>query len=311
MDQCLLVPQHAYDNQERFLIGHEMHAEYQGRVWTNHSPRTPIKKGICVFGQGDANWYHWIAEFIPLALLSQRLPAAYKDFPLLVPQATLEFPSFKDILDLCRGDRSVTVLQDGQQYRVNQLVYIPPPVSGPFNMRDNQWPEPRDYIQNIGVMRLLRDTVLAELGISRTSDGPRKVFLARRPGARSYNQDEIIAAAVSREFEPVLMETLSFREQVQLIHNADYVAGPSGAAFANTLFMKPGSRSLCWTFRQYEGACVFSNLAHMAGSCMQYCFVEAEQKLTNTCDAFSASYTLPVETFCHHLDTLLNEPALT
>ncbi|APX14034.1 glycosyltransferase 61 family protein [Tateyamaria omphalii] len=101
------------------------------------------------------------------------------------------------------------------------------------------------------------------------------------------------------------MEKLSFREQVSLMHNADFVIGPTGAAFANTLFMRPGSQSLVWALREYAGGCFFSNMAHVSGCEMTYCFVEADEPITSTFDAFGASYQLPVDVFCQHLDQLL------
>ncbi len=268
-----------------------------------------IDKGVCAFAQGDYNWYHWLAEVLPKVLLSQNLPSEFDQYPLLVPEAALEIPSFRHSLDLCRGSRDVVPLRKSQLYEFGELVYIPPQVSGPFNMKDGLWPEPRHYLHNIGVVQSLRETILRKLDISRNNDSPKRVFLARPTSARSYNQDEILAAAQERGFVPVRPEKLSFREQVQLMHNADYVAGPTGAAFSNTLFMRPESRCLIWALKEYSGACFFSNLAHAANVDMLYCFVESESPITNTHEAFLASYTLPVEVFHNHVDAMLQGSA--
>ncbi|WP_114963938.1 glycosyltransferase family 61 protein [Tritonibacter mobilis] len=154
------------------------------RVALKRSEVAKIDRGICAFGQGSSNWYHWVAECLPTVLLSQNLPSAYDDYPLLVPEAALTVPSFKDTLDICRGGRNVVPMKEAQLYEIAELVYIPPQVSGPFNVSAGSWPEPKDYTQNIDLMQQLRNTILNALDIRRTDDGPKKVFLARPPGTR-------------------------------------------------------------------------------------------------------------------------------
>lgn len=308
-----LFPKDALEKINRldFNYGPEKSVMHRGLIALRRGYEHAIPKGICAFGHGDANWYHWVAEILPIVFLSRYLPPAYSDYPLLVPETALKLQSFTDSLDLCRGNRPVVALRKKQLYRIGRLIYFAPPVSGPFNMTDHHWPEPADYTQNIGVMRQLRSTLLDELEIAHDNALPKRVFLARNPDARSYNQDEIIAAARARGFEPIRMETLSFREQVQLMHNADHVIGPSGAAFANTLFRRPNSHSLVWALREYVGGCFFSNLAHVAGNHMTYCFVKADTQVISTHQAFHATYQFPVEQFCHHVDTILNDSAPT
>lgn len=308
-DRSALVGTEIYDRLDRVRMDNEYETciVKGDRVALKRSEVAKIDRGICAFGQGSSNWYHWVAECLPSVLLSQNLPSAYDDYPLLVPEAALTVPSFKDTLDICRGGRNVVPMKEAQLYEIAELVYIPPQVSGPFNVSAGSWPEPKDYTQNIDLMQQLRNTILNALDIRRTDDGPKKVFLARPPGTRSYNQEEIIAVAKQRGFEPVRLEKLSFKEQVQLMHNADYVVGPTGAAFTNTLFMKPGSESLIWALKEYSGACFFSNLAHLANVNMAYCFVEADRPIFDSFEAFAASYELPVEVFAHHIDALLGD----
>jgi hypothetical protein len=306
-DQMALVGQEIYNLIDRVSINNQYEncIVEGGSVALKRSNVGKIKKGICAFGQGSSNWYHWVAEYLPTVLLSQNLPSAYDGYPLLVPEAAVRIPSFKEALDLCRDGRDILPMKEAQIYEFNEMVYIPPQVSGPFNLLTEKWPEPGDYIQNIDLLLELRNAILKKLAIRSEYDGPTKVFLARPPGRRSYNQEEIMAAAKRRGFTLVWLEKLSLKEQVQLIHNADYVVGPTGAAFTNVLFMKPGSKSLIWTLEQYAGACFFSNLAHLAKVDLIHVFVEADNPLMDSSQAFAASYQLPVEDFCRHIDALL------
>ncbi|MBY5934986.1 glycosyltransferase family 61 protein [Tateyamaria omphalii] len=301
----LLLPDEMYDSLDRTSLLTNSGFFFQDYFVTSHSQTAEVPYGICAFGHGDANWYHWLAEILPVVWLSRNLPAEFKDYPLLVPETALTIPSFRETLDLCRGDREVIGLRGDVLHRFDRLVHIPSPVSGPFNMRDHMWPEPEDYIQNVDVVRQVRHAVLENLGIERDADSPKRVFLVRPPRARSYNQEDIRVAAEARGFTAVQMEQLTFREQVSLMYNAEFVIGPTGAAFANTLFMSPGSQSLVWALQEYDGACFFSNLAHAAGCEMTYCFVEADTTVKSSYEAFAASYKLPVDTFCEHIDQLL------
>lgn len=311
LGQNALLPEDMYNNLSElcFVNEHEPCIVQESQIALKLAKAEEIAKGVCAFGQGNSNWYHWLVEILPTVLLSQKLPSAFDRHPLLVPESALNIPSFRDTLELCRGDRDVIPLQNSHLYEIGELVYTPPQAAGPFNMQNGLWPEPRHYVQNIDVMQLLRETILQKLNIKRSNDGPKRVFLARQPNSRSYNQTEIISAAQQRGFEPVYLENLSFRDQVQLMHNADYVVGPTGAAFTNTLFMHSGSHSLVWALKEYAGACFFSNLAHASNVNMRYCFVEADSAILNSAQAHIASCKLPIEVFCHHIDTLLEEPS--
>ena len=131
------------------------------------------------------------------------------------------------------------------------------------------------------------------------------VFLARPSSTRSYNQDEILKVAHAKGFEIIRPEHLSFREQVQMMHNADFVVSPTGAARANMVFMRSGTQSLIWALKEYDSACFFSNLGRLAACHTTYCFVEAATPVKSTEEAFRASYVLSPKVSCDHLDALL------
>ena len=264
-----------------------------------------VERGLLAAAQGATNWYHWLIEILPTIMLMQNLPTDYDHYPLLVPEEILARSPFRETLDLFIGTRPVIGLDRDTTYHVGEMVVIPPPVSGPFNMHDHQWPVPQDYVNNIGVMQQFRTQTLDRLGVTYDGNGLKRLFLARPPRARSYNQYDILEVARAKGFEIMHPERLSFREQVQIMYNADFVAGPTGAAWANSVFMRPGTQSLIWALKEYDGACFFANLGHVAGCQTTYCFVEADKPVKNTYEAFSASYALSPKAFSDHLDALL------
>ena len=51
---------------------------------------------------------------------------------------------------------------------------------------------------------------------------------------------------------------------------AEYIAGPTGAAWTNLMFCRKGAKALCWMPRQLSEFSAYSNLARIAGVQMDY-----------------------------------------
>ena len=264
--------------------------------WSIASRPKPIPraKGIMLFASGANNWYHWLIEVLPVAFLAGRLPEQYADFPFVIPSRIANLPTFRDSLDVFRQGREVIEIGD-ENYLIDQLIVIDPLVREPMNMRQGHWPSVADYAFNPALLREYRSAILTRLGV-KTVDPRDRIFLARAHGRRSYNQDELLAIAERHGFRAVHIEQLSFREQVELLSGAKFVVGPSGAAFANTLFCCQGTRLLTWLIPQYKGFCSYMNLARTVGSELRYIFATPNQEVRNTFEAYSAEYVVdPVE----------------
>ncbi len=282
-------------------------SDAQGQGLLREPPSLPVSRGIAVFGSGALNWYHWLIEILPSAAFAQALPAALKDYPLLVPQECLAQPNFHDALKTVAGIREVFALQADQVYRVDHLVVIDPPVHGPMNMRQGLWPGLSDYAQNEAALRDYRDTILNSLALPPVAAN-RRLFLARGNGRRSYNQDEILEIAAGFDVETVYPEQMSFRDQVALYQQAQVLIGPSGAAFANTLFCQPGAQALTWILSQYSQFCVYSNLADVVGLDLNYLFVTPDRAIDSSFDAYRATYKVDPAAFRRTLAALLAVP---
>lgn len=254
----------------------------------------PMAKGIMLFASGANNWYHWLIEVLPVAFLAGRLPQQYADFPIVIPARIANLPTFRDSLDVFRQGREVIAIGD-ENHLFDQLVVIDPPVREPMNLRQGHWPTIADYSYNPALLLEYRSAIQARLGVQ-TMDPRDRIFLARAHGRRSYNQDELLAIAERHGFRAVHIEKLSFCEQVELLSGAKFVVGPSGAAFANTLFCSQGTRLLTWLIPQYNGFCSYMNLARTVGSELRYVFATPNQEVRSTFEAYSAEYVVdPVE----------------
>lgn len=114
------------------------------------------------------------------------------------------------------------------------------------------------------------DGIGAELGargrqaaLPADAQRPKRIYLSRRGQANRYMIGEWAFewALRKRGFTIVRPEKLSVIEQVALMRDAEVVVGPSGAAFANVLFLPPGARvveiqPLNFSSQWVRGACL-------------------------------------------------------
>ena len=91
-----------------------------------------------------------------------------------------------------------------------------------------------------------------------------KIFLVRKLGQlRQYNQDEVLSYFKTQGFQPVYLEEYSFDEQIALFKHADFIVGPSGAAWTNLIFCKAGCKGISWLSEPLSEFSVFSSLARI------------------------------------------------
>ncbi|MEO6307307.1 MAG: glycosyltransferase family 61 protein [Nitrospiraceae bacterium] len=248
-----------------------------------------IKKGIFLGGNGSWNYYHWIVEILAKLEFLSKLPEHYQKYPLLVSEEIERIPSFRNTLDIFARGHEIIVLSKELQYVVNELIYINSPNNLPFNLFGNQKFKCNyvtidslsiDYLRKIALQAALRTPPL--------SNYPKKIFLHRKSGLRNYNQDEVFNYLSEFGFAKVVMEDLSFLEQVRAIHHADYIVGPTGAAWTNLIFCRSGAKGLCWMANEFGDFSAYSSIAGMVGVDLRYLTYKAD--VCSTKELYSKGY---------------------
>jgi hypothetical protein len=301
----ILVPEYYFENRARILCAGGNLITYNDRRGVIDKRRVErINSGIALIGLGSGNWYHWLIEILPMAMLSKALPLAYREYPFLVPECYGKYESFRDSLEIFRAGRKIISLRTRNQYKVDDLIVIDSPVRGPFNMLPGLWPRVTDHEQNELVLKSFRDAILDALSITKSSPS-KMLFLARGNSRRFYNQDELSEIAISMGFTVVCPEMLSYREQAELFNSARCIVGPSGAAWTNSLFCQVGTKGLIWTFSQFRESCVYSNLARIAGIDLTFLFHDADSHLTSTGAAYNMGYRIAPDVFRDRLEAIM------
>lgn len=283
-----------------YAAGFCRHTAFTARV--TRGVACAIDRGIAVCGCGAFNWYHWLVEVLPRAMLAAKLPARFADWPLVVPPEAASVPQFAESLRLVAGQRTIHISDRGLMC-VRDLVWIDSPSISPFNMTQG-WPIAEQCFNHQSVLADLAQMLVSPSQRSNCAL-PKRVILVRSDGRRKYNQSEVVAAAEEFGFQAVSPEMLPLSEQIALFQNAEFIIGPSGAAWTGLLFAKASGRGLIWVAEQYRGLNVFANLAAQQGFDLRYLFHSLPARSTS--EAYGAPYELDVTMLRTALQRMLSE----
>jgi capsular polysaccharide biosynthesis protein len=266
---------------------HLMHGGTTAFVATK--PARHIDCGLFLGGNGSDNYYHWMMEILPkLQFLSTVDDAAGRPVPLLVSAATTRIGSLAASLRHVPGEREVVEMAPMDSYRVRELYYVNAPSVCPFNLRRGARIRVSDFLIRPSSVRFARDRMLNEA--TRAGGRGSRLFLARPSVRRHYNQEEVLAAFGRHGFVETYLEELSLAEQVDVVAGADWLAGPSGAAWANLIFATPGTRAVCWMPDEAAEFAAYSNIAKIAGVDLRY--VTYPTRVGSTRDLYTTRYRI-------------------
>lgn len=270
-----------YHNNTHALItykGYKKSKEYSERI-------------IFLGGNGVYNYYHWLIEIAPkLLFLTPELLVEYNIKYLLIDESIKQIPSLHTILKLFLNSNNLNLKviyenKDSLIY-IKDLLYINNLNNFVFNSKDKIssatyscfCPKLTNKIRSICLDELETQNI--------TKIFPKKIFLARKLGTlRSYNQDEILKYFEEQGFTPLYLEEFSFLEQVKIFNQAQFIIGPSGAAWTNIIFCQSNIKALSWLPEQISDFSVFSTLAHLSKCDLRFVFTEA-----NTADQVHSNY---------------------
>ncbi len=262
-----------------------------------------IEKAIFLGGNGCANYYHWLIEILPKLEYIDEL-SNYTDYPLLVSEDVCSVKNLRDALNALNPDRAIVSVKSRTNHIVQNLVYINAPNECPFNLQRKQVLLPSDFYFRKSSIDYIRRKLIQNVHAANASKRQR-IFMARRPGRRDYNQDQVFSILEPLGFHKVFMEELSFHEQIELMSNAEFIAGPTGAAWTNLVFCRPGTKCLCWMADESAGFSAFSNLAVLVGADMHY--VTYRAGVTTTGKLYFQNYTVDASAIKKQIESMISD----
>lgn len=253
-----------------------------------------IEEGIFLGGNGSSNYYHWLVEILPKFQFIPLLPDAIAKYPLLVNEDIENIPTLKEVLKYFSSNHELIYLKNNRSYIVKKLAYIESPSNLPFNLREKvRYKCSYTWIREDSVY-YIRNLILKNLDdATYTPINTKRVFLCRKNVRRNYNQDEVFSLLQKHDFVKVYMEDLGFISQVQLMQQAEWIVGPTGAAWTNLIFCRKEAKCLCWMAEEYAEFSAYSTIARIIGVDLRYIYYKAG--VTSTSDLYRKEYNIDVD----------------
>ena len=263
--KILHVVESAADPRQLFVSGQWDHVF--GWPWKSSALIRPfvnshleIEKGALLSGRNDANWYHWIIEYLPRLHAYEKLPT---DIPLVVSAGMPR--NFMRPLELLTNRKVISV--DRERTATFDELWVAPPVVQVLDSSHVKFKS--GLVVNSDCLRGLRSQLTDKI----QPVGPSKIFLKRNSEHRGLiNQDEVQAAFERLGFTAVEVSSLTFDEQVSVFSAADVIVGAGGAVMANYLFAKPKAKIIALASQASAGFYLPAVIADVAGAEFSYFF---------------------------------------
>ena len=225
-------------------------------------------------GGGNDNYWHWLYDVLPrLALCSKEFGLEKIDY-FIFPSTLKKFQQESlDCLNIKKNKRL-----SSEKYRhisANKLILTDHPVVVTGNHSND--------IQNVPkwILTWLRENFLNP-NILINKSNPIKIYIDRSDAYTKKqnqrllaNENEIKKYLLEKDFVPVKLHKINFKEQVNLFYNAECIIGLHGAGFANLAFCKPGTKVI--EMRSSNAGFMYENLAKKNDLNYHSIIIEAKQ----------------------------------
>ena len=188
-------------------------------------------------GAAKNNYWHWIFDTLPKIAILEKLNIKKPDFYLL--------PSLKkkyQLETLLSLDIPREKLLDGEEYKhikCDQVLAV----DHPYVFKNN----PSSSILNIPfwIIKWLRRKYKKNKSTSKNFS--KKIYINREADSKISNRmiinnDEVKIFLKDKGFEILTLTNYSFKDQICIFKNAEFIVGLHGAGFANLIFSKPKTK---------------------------------------------------------------------
>ncbi|MGZ8256381.1 MAG: glycosyltransferase family 61 protein [Gallionella sp.] len=238
-DEIALGDIHRFGSKSMAVLPHNnfmpyLPAVYQNQMLCVHKlPTLPtLPCAISLLKDHGKNYYHWVLEVLPRAVLAVR-HMAWQGAPLLI-DSTLP-KQLIESLHLIAQDNLLIPIPEGLRVQVEKL-YFPAPLSITHDCYGDN-PQATDFLIAPEAVYLLRETYLPMIQ-SPARHKSKYIYIARTGGGHRAmrNEAEVIRVVKKHGFSIVFPGEMSFLDQVSMFADADIIVGPTGAGMANIVF---------------------------------------------------------------------------
>lgn len=245
-DDYLLIPE-AYANPYfNFTAGFSkyLNTNYlnEGSLFLNQFmlDKTQLE-GYYLSSRFNMNWFHWLIDAIPrLFYSSDSLKEFDNRFDFFIPT---DVPlNYVNLLEFILG-RKVIQLDCNRSHHFSSLLFVKPVTFNPDHIYDEI-----NFLSILNHDALLRLAKYIEINIAQKNEvAPQyeNLFVIRRSPSRGIvNISDVEQFLLKLGFYVIDPSTLDYKEQVSMFKSAKRVIMLGGAAMANIVFMKEGTKLL-------------------------------------------------------------------
>ena len=191
-----------------------------------HLPKSRLLNGriaMAVTPEASGNYYHWLLDLVPRVLLLKHAAQNFSNYDALLLNGSRANYEREILAALGVPLEKIRYVDSRERFQIASAVFPS---------------------MDINVTAPWKVHGLRDLPFSGKQNQHRRLYLSRASAAvrRIANENEISEVLRHRNFEIVEAENLSWREQANLFADASVIVAPHGAALANIVFCKPGTR---------------------------------------------------------------------
>lgn len=231
-------------------------------------------------------YFHWFGDALPRLLVAQN---EYKeDFTVVLPELYSQQEYIISSLQLL-GIQNIIWLKTNEVLQCKRLLFISH-AAPTGNYRE-------------GLMLELREKIKEAYQISSQSSF-RKVYVSRKKAVRRKILNELALEELleNKGFEIVILEDLTWEEQVKLLNETKYLVAQHGAGLTNLIFMSPKTKVLELRRKADDhNNCYFSLSSAMQ---IDYYYQLCEADSDNT---FEANLVVDLESLKENLDLMMKD----
>jgi Tfp pilus assembly protein PilF len=193
-------------------------------------PPTPLEGTTAFLSvRGGNTYYHWMADLLPRVKLLQLAGIKLETVDFFVVNSR-HLPFQRETLNLL-GIPNQKIIENSQFPHIKTPNLVVPSLPGDVGLM-SPW-----------TCQFMRESFLHKAA-TQGLQTPDLIYISRRHASyrRILNEDETIARLSPYGFVPIVLESLSFLEQVALFANAQAIIAPHGAGLTNTVFCNPGTQ---------------------------------------------------------------------
>lgn len=190
------------------------------------------RTAILVTPEARENYYHWLIDLLPRALLLKRARAGFEAFDHILINGSPALYEEPSLLAVGLPLNKLIYAGANDRFRIERAII---PSMDHLSKVVALW--------KVRELRGLRDEFLASCLPEPPSVTPKKIYISRKHASvrRLLNESELLPLLKDAGFAIIELESLPWPEQVRLFSNAEILLAPHGAGFASIVFCKPNT----------------------------------------------------------------------